>query len=426
MMGRGFRLAAAVLAVTVSPGLCAAGLDWGGDLRVRFTTLDDIPTQIPTLALDQGFNRDRVRLWLDYMPNDDVTLRARIINEWRWYDQGRDQAPDYWNPMTEVLPDELYADVRNLADGKLGFKVGRQTVKYGTGKIFVDGTHLDGSRTDFLDGAKMSVNLGQHKIDLLAFYAAKQPALAINAQDRDLVGHNSKLFGLYGQSSESEQFPYEYYYAYKKEDDSPTSGGDDADATFHTFGGRVSPKFGNGFGGNLEFAYQTGDHELEDIEGTLLDLTLSYSPEVWGSLKPKFSAGYYYLSGDDADTNKNESWHPVYSYIPQLGEMQGYSYVGSQYGPFGWSNQSSPWVGLDLKPFTDAHLLLRYFKLRADVSDGPGSGSDRGDSFWALLLYKITPNLSGHLWAEYINTGNYYAPDADDGLFARAHFEYKF
>lgn len=324
------------------------------------------------------------------------------------------------------MPDEIYGDFRNLADGKFGIKAGRQKVKYGTGKIFADGTQLDGSRTDFLDGAKVSLNLGKHEIDLLGFYSAKNPGLVINQQNRDLVGYNSKIFGLYGKSSQFEQFPFEYYYVYKKEDDSPTSIGVREDARFHTFGGRIMPKFGNGFSGNLELAYQTGDHDIEDIEGTLADLTLSYSPAIWGSLKPKFSAGYYYLSGDDQGSDKNESWHPVYSHIPQLGEMQGYSYVGSQYGPFGWSNQNSPWVGLDLKPFAKAHLLLRYFKLQADEDDGPGTGTDRGNSFWALLLYKITPDLSGHLWAEYLDTGNYYDRDAKDGIFARAHFEYKF
>ncbi len=185
------------------------------------------------------------------------------------------------------------------------------------------------------------------------------------------------------------------------------SSGVRGDATFHTFGGRVMPKLDNGLAANVEFAYQTGDHDDEDIEGVLLNASVSYSPSIWGSLKPKFSAGYYYLTGDDPNSSKSESWHPVLSYIPQLGEMQGYSYVGSQFGPFGWSNQNSPWIGFDMKPSDKAHLLLRYFKLQADSKDGPGNGKDRGNSFWALLLYKITPALSGHLWAEYINTGDY-------------------
>ncbi len=425
-MKKQVRWAVAICAAAMAPGLGATGFDWGGDIRVRFTTLDEIPTEVPGLALDQGFNRDRIRLWADYKPNDDVTLRARLINEFRFYDDDRRQSPDVWDPMTEVLPDELFVDFRNLADGKFGLKIGRQTVKYGTGKIFADGTQNDGSRTDFLDAVKASLTLGQHNIDLLGIYSAAEPELVINDQDRRLNPHDSAAFAIYGKSAQFEQVPFEYYWVYKDEDDSLTNIGSRGDAQFHTFGGRVMPKFGNGFAGSVEFAYQTGDHADEDTEGALLDASFSYSPAIWGSLKPKFSAGYYYLSGDDQSTNKNESWRPVYSYIPQLGEMQGYSYVGSQYGAFGWSNQNSPWLGLDMKPFDKGHLLLRYYNLRADVNDGPGTGKKRGDSFWALLLYKITPNLSGHLWAEYINTGNYYTPGSDDGLFARANFEYKF
>ncbi len=207
-------MAAAVLAAVISPGLGATGLDWGGDIRVRFTMLDEISTQVPGLSLDQGFNRDRIRLWLDYKPTDDITLMARIINEFRFYDNGRRQAPDAWDPMTEVLPDQLYMDFRNLAGGKLAVKAGRQTVKYGTGKIFADGTQNDGSRTDFVDGVKLSLTLGKHNIDLLGLYSAAQPGMVINDQDRYLSTFNSQIYGLYGSSKQFEQVPFEYYWVY--------------------------------------------------------------------------------------------------------------------------------------------------------------------------------------------------------------------
>jgi len=425
-MGKKTILAAALLAASAGPALGAEGFSWGGDIRVRFTTLDEIPTYVPGLALDQGFNRDRIRLWMDYAPNEDTYLRARIINEFRFYDGDRRQSPDVWDPWTEVVPDELYAEFKNLADGKLALKIGRQSIKYGTGKIIADGTQLDGSRTDFLDAFKASLTLGQHNIDLLGLYSASEPALVMNDKNRKLVPYDSAALGLYGKSKQFEQVPFEYYWIYKSEDDSQTSTGAKADANFHTVGGRVMPKFGDGWGANVELAFQKGDHGVEDTDGTLLDASLSFSPAIWGSLKPKFSAGYYYLSGNDQGTTDNESWHPVYSQIPQFGEMQGYSFVGSQYGPFGWTNLKAPWIGMDMKPFTDAHLLLRYYNMGADVADGPGNGTDRGDSFWALLLFKITPQLSGHLWAEYINVGDFYLPDTDNGTFVRANLEYKF
>jgi hypothetical protein len=420
------RLAAGVCAALMATGAGANSFDWGGDLRVRFTTLDEIPTHIPGVALDQGFNRDRIRLWAKFQPSEDVTLYGRLINEWRWYDEDRRQAPTSWDPVTETLPDQLYGEFKNLAGGALSLKIGRQSIKYGSGKIIADGTQLDGSRTDFLDGVKATVKFEQNEIDLLGVYSASEPGLVINDQDRKLVPYDSYAFGLYGKNKQFEQVPFEYYWIYKNEDDSATSLGVTDDASFHTFGARVMPNFGNGLAANVELAFQNGDHGVEDIEGTLLDASLSFSPGIWGDLKPKFSAGYYYLSGNDPSSSENESWHPVYSQIPQFGELHGYSYVGSQYGPFGWSNLSAPWVGLDMKPFKNAHLLLRYYKLGADESDGPGGGDDRGDSFWALLLYKITPNLSGHLWAEYLNTGDYYTDGADDALFARVNFEYKF
>jgi len=430
-MGKKTLLAAALLALGAAPALAAEETEgsgpfsWGGDLRFRLTSYDEIPTNVPGFAFDRRFNRDRVRLWGKYSPNADVDLNLRFVNEFRFYDTDH-QDPDDWKPMTEITPDQIYVDIRNLADGMLDLRIGRQDLNYGNNLIFGDGTPLDGSRTAFHEAIKASLKFDRHTLDLLAMYAASEPALNINDQDRKLVEQDEWALSAYGKYNRFEQTPFEYYWVFKHEDDSRTSYGSKADADFHTFGARVMPKFGSGWEGNLEVALQTGEHGDEDVNGKMLDAALTFSPDIWGGLKPKFSAGYWYLSGNEAGTSDNESWHPVFSRHPRFGELQVLSYVGTQYSVGGWSNLQAPFVGLDLSPLPKTRLILRYYKFYADEKDGLGSGDDRGDDFWALFVFNITPELKGHLWAEWLNTGDYYPDGTEDGAFYRFNLEYSF
>jgi hypothetical protein len=419
-------MAAALLAASATPALALEGFEWGGDFRFRITDLSDIPTNAGSFAFDSLFNRNRTRVWGQYSPNADTTLKLRITNEFRFYDKGR-QYNEAWDPLSEVVPDAIYADFRNLADGKFAIKAGRQDLIYGTGKIILDGTPLDGSRTIYFDAIKATLNVASNKIDFLGIYNQDKDPLTINRQDTlRMIEQDEAALGLYGKNSLFEQAPFEYYWIYKTEDDSLTNTGTRDDAKFHTFGGRVMPKFGGGFSANVEAAYQTGDHGDHDTEGSLFDASLSFGPEIWGTTKPNFTAGYYYLSGDEADSSKNEGWHPVFSRWPQISELYVYSYVGTQYSIGGWSNLKTPYIGMDLTPFGESRLKFRYYKLYADENDGSGNGDERGDLITLVLNFKINKQLNGHLRGEWLNPGDYYASGTDDAHFVRLSMTYKF
>jgi hypothetical protein len=417
-------MAAALLAASVTPALGAAGFEWGGDFRFRVTDLGDIPHNAGGV-FDQLFNRNRTRLWGQYNLNDDTSFKLRLTNEFRFYDKGR-QHTDAWDPLNEIVPDAIYAEAKNLAGGKLSIKAGRQDLIYGTGKIILDGTPLDGSRTIYFDAIKATLNIASNQIDFLGIYNQDKDPLTINAQDPiRMIEQDEAALGLYGKNSLFEQAPFEYYWIYKTEDNSRTHVGTLADADFHTIGGRVMPKFGAGFSANVEAAYQTGDHGDYDSEGALLDAALNFGPEM-GSLKPNFTAGYYYLSGDEAGSSKNEGWHPVFSRWPQISELYVYSYVGTQYSIGGWSNLKTPYIGMDLTPFSDARLKFRYYKMYADEKDGLGNGDERGDLLTLVLNFKINKQLDGHLRGEWFSPGDYYRDGTDDAHFIRANLTYKF
>lgn len=425
-MGKRALLVAAMLACGSVSAIAAEGFDWGGDFRFRVTDLGDIPSNGP--VFDQLFNRNRTRVWFNYGFNEDTSVRLRLTNEFRFYDDGR-QTIDRWDPLNEIVPDHIYADFNNLGDGKFSLRIGRQDLIYGTGKIILDGTPLDGSRTIYHNAIKASLKLDKHQIDFLGIYNEGKDSLAINInreQDIRVIEQDEAALGIYGKYNRFDQAPFEYYWVYKHEDDSRTSYGAREDADFHTFGLRVMPKFGHGFSANVEAAVQTGDHGDEDVEGGLFDGVLKFSPNIWGSTKPTFSAGYYFLTGNEAGTGDNEGWHPVFSRWPQISELYLYSYVGTQYSVGGWSNLRAPYIGLDLLAFKDGNFSLRWYKMYADERDGPGDGDERGDLVTATLKFKVTKNFSGHVRGEWLGAGNYYAPGTDDGTFLRLNLEYKF
>lgn len=423
MMGKSSRLAMVLLAAGTTPVLGATGFDWGGDVRLRIESLGDIPTHT-NANVDQLFNRDRIRLWASYAPDENMLFKIRLTNEFRFYDHGR-QVTDAWDPFNEVVPDNIYADFNKLAGGMLNLRVGRQDLFYGNGRIIGDGTPLDGSRTFFFNAIKASLVFSdKYQLDLLGIYNEGRDSLTFNQQDKvALIEQDEAALGLYGKSNQFEQVPFEYYWIYKMEDGSRTSYGAREDADFHTLGGRLMPKFGGGFSGNLEAAFQAGEHGNDDMEGTLLDLSLTYSPELWGSLKPAFTAGYYYLSGG---TPGEEGWHPVFSRWPQISELYLYSWIGSQYGVGGWTNLSAPFLGLDLVPFEQSSFKLRYYKMYADEADGPGGGDERGDLITAQINYNFSKNLKAHAIAEFLDSGDYYRPGTDDANYVRLQLEYLF
>lgn len=417
---------ALALSMGMGTGAATADWDWGGDLRVRVTDLKDIPITGPA-EVDQLFNRNRTRLWASYQFSEDVSFTGRLMNEFRFYDKGRGYTRDH-DPLGEIVPDLLYVDINNLAEGRVDLRLGRQELIYGTGNILLNGTPRDGSRSLFYNAIKASVDLGPaHSVDLLAIYNEAKDSLTINREPQlTLIEHDEAAAGVYGRYAGVENTPLEYYWIYKQEKNrSYARLGTRADADFHTVGVRAAPDRGQ-WAANLELALQRGSQEDDDLKGELLDASVTFRPDIWGDTRPAFTAGYYYLSGNDAGTDNNEGWRPVFSRWPQFSELYAYGFIGSEFGVAGWSNLKAPFVGLDMKPSPRTSLKLRYHRMYADEKDGPGNGDLRGDLLTAVLGVNLAENVRGHLWAEFLDPGDYHERGAGDAHFLRANIEYSF
>ena len=148
-----------------APGEFAGGsgikCEWGGDVRVRQVHFDDIPIIADPPGVTRGgenhFFRFRTRIGGAMHCGEDVCVKARVVNEFRHFeDPDMDAAADVssWEFPDELIVDNLYLDLKNMLDDKLDLRLGRQDIIYGTGKVFLDGTPKDGSRTIYNDAVK--------------------------------------------------------------------------------------------------------------------------------------------------------------------------------------------------------------------------------------------------------------------------------
>ena len=132
----------------------------GADERIRQEYFDHIPISKDPPGVTRGGENDyfrfRTRAWVegDVLPG--VTLRARIVNEtraWVYPDMSKSLQRSTYNWPDEWVFDNLYVNW-TLLDDKVAFRVGRQELIYGTGKVILEGTPKDGSRTIYFTAAK--------------------------------------------------------------------------------------------------------------------------------------------------------------------------------------------------------------------------------------------------------------------------------
>lgn len=434
------------VAETVDSNESNYSFDWGGDLRVRHTWLDNIPvSQDPPGVARGGYNafwRFRTRVWGQANIGENIAIKTRALNEFREY-----SAPDSnsWEFPSETLLDLLYIDFNNMLDDTLNVRLGRQELIYGTGKIILEGTPKDGSRSIFFDAAKFSyTGLPGNTIDVLGIYNTPEADLAIGeTRDRDITGLNpydndmtSAGGAIYLKNNVSKTLPFEAYYVVKNDsewDASPESVM--PESTINTVGMRLMPKSGQ-FTSSIEIAGQLGEYDSlaemssRDQEGYMLDATVRYQIENDDPLlAPQLGLGFYMLSGDDPDSERDEGWDPMWARYPQYSEL--YVYAFDYDGAGRWSNVNMPFVDMKIKGNDYFNFKALAGWMGAMEADGPGGGKERGflvtmrNDFKLPWNWTKSDSLSGHITLEMLKPGDYYMVD-DWAYFARAEICYNF
>jgi len=414
---------------------------WGGDIRLRSVYFDNIPYPFGAEARGgvNSFQRYRTRLWGDYQAADDLNIHGRLVNEFRTFQNPNNNS---WNALDEIVIDNLYVDWALAPDWTV--RAGRQDLIYGTGKLILDGTPKDGSRTIYFDAVKATyTGFEDTTVDVLGMYTKAEDPLAIHSEERDLVGKTGGYYGgaeagggVYIKNKSVEKLPYEAYYLYKAKEEAwldamvtPNVIRDDEDR--HTVGTRLMPKLSDSIDGNFELAYQAGDN----VNAYMIDAMVSWHvPDC--PIKSTLGLGWYHLSGDDPSTADDEGWNPLWARWPQYSEL--YVYGFDTEGAGRWSNLSMPHVDWTFHPHekVKTSLLLGYmFAPERNTAAGGGGGDERG--FLATLWNRFTLNenilsegdkLSGHVLFEAMDPGNYYTADQRNNLalFARVELNYSF
>ena len=438
----GVILAAAAIASAAEPIALSASAEcvFGGDIRIRQVHFDQIPIVADPPGVTRGgenhFFRFRTRLWTRANFSEQVGIYARLVNEFRHYETGADKN---WDWPDEAVIDALFLDLKGMYGGMVDARIGRQDIIYGTGKLVLEGTPKDGSRTLYHDAVRLSVHTGEkNTIDFFGIYNQPENQLALGSENRDLTGYDPAFndvtesgAGIYMMNRQLETCPFEAYYIYKRESSWITRNEEEIRGRdIHTVGTRWMPRNTRGTSANIELAYQFGETDDDrNLEAWMADAVVR---QGFGSLPgaPVLGAGIYHITGNDPETNRDEGWNPLWARFPQYSELYVYAFDAEAAGR--WSNVSMPYISLSCTPNESGRLALLAGYMSAPEKSGPGGGGERGwlgtaryDITLAQRVFTNKDRLFGHLLLEVFEPGDYYNV-RKTAHFARWEISYEF
>lgn len=411
-------------------------LSWGADLRVRDEFLENtfmsapIPGGPPpapgTRYPDYNQIRIRARMWGTVKPVSNLDLNLRFAWESRVFTKPDEPVPAYAGgasmvdafELDEFLIDNLNFRFTNILNQPASLTVGRQDLFLGNGWFTGDGTPRDGSRTYFLDAARMVWNFPEAKtlanliyIEQRARSDAWLPPINEQAYRRYLTEQDERGVILYVSNKSISKTTLDGYFIYKHDEKALGSG---AEGDIFGFGARASVDLSDHWNLRAEFMPQFGEKQIgagpeQDLEAFGANTLLTYSFK--DSLKNQAHVGYEYLSGDDAgSTGQNERFDPLWGRWPQWSELLVYN-LSTGPRPVDWGNLHRLNAGWGFSPTKKSKVTADYHALFAPTDDirpiGTG-GNFRGHLATANFEYVHSIHLRGHLRAECFWPGDYY------------------
>ncbi|MBN1522026.1 MAG: alginate export family protein, partial [Candidatus Aureabacteria bacterium] len=368
-----------------------------------------------------NFFRFRLRAFGEFAPTPEFRLYARITGEPRYYiDPDMD---DEFN-RDEFVFDNLYVEFKGGTDVLSTTRIGRQDIIQGSKLLILDGTPLDGSRTIYVDAIRQMFKLENMNIDLfLSQVKSEDPLPKINDQDMLLTEEDEQVHGILIDGKVAEDVKLEGYYYFHKTDDTEKKS--------NTLGGRIISQMTEEVSLSGELAYQFGEVGDIDIHNAMAgEVVLTYKPMDM-QMTPEFKFSYTYLPGEDPTTEDTEAWDSLYGRWPRFSELYIYTYIQETRVAL-VNNIQRYTVSCGFVPMENlsAFAAINYLRANENPLQGQrifGDGEERGWLYVLKAIYKFNDALTGHLWLEYLNPGDYYAEaNQDSGYFFRYELMYTF
>ena len=359
--------------------------------------------------------------------------------------------------------DNLNIQWKKPAELPVTVTVGRQDIFLGDGWLVGDGTPNDGSFTTFFDAARVTLDLKDQNttIDAIGLFEYARPdawlptigastsATTPGSEALSLTDQDEKGAILWINNKSVPAANLDAYFIYKHDkriNDAPSLAfGDDAD--IFTFSGRVSGALAEHWQYSAEGAYQYGQKQdpflnayygaasgYRNMSAFGVNSKLTYL--LKDDLNTRASLSYEYLSGDDPKTGTDEMFDVLWGRWPRWSEVYNiYSYVReARVGQTDNLHRIGPTV--TVSPTKAMDVSASYFVLLADQEvptravplGGDAFSHDgifRGHYVQAVLKYKFSRHLNGHLWGEMVLPGDYYT-SKDMISFLRAEMMFTF
>ncbi len=419
----------------------ASPFTWGADLRLRQEIITPVGFNEDSSTAYRSFERYRTRLWGGYEFNQQIALNARLMWEGRHYNQ-----PAGFEPWYEggVFFDILTVDLKPIATLPLSFKIGRQEIKFGNGWLILEGTPLDGSRTTYFDAARATYTLEQAQtaIDLIyidhnADTGRFPQPLDGNVED-NTEQHETGAILYLNNKSILKGGDLDGYFIYKHNNPNNTVGSlrenngtlfpSPADTgDIYAIGMRADTPLNANWQLRSETVYEWGTRNNCDLDSYGFNSRLTY--QLNDPLKNALHVGYEYLSGDDPDSNADETFDPLWGRWPQWSELLAYEWqLENRIGEA--TNLQRLNIGWEAKPHNTTTVTLDYHALWANENSTRSAAQMlylnddekfRGHLFAGWIKTKLDKHVAGHLVAEYLMNGEYFAePRQDNAYFVRA------
>ncbi len=404
-------------------------LHWGFEQRVRQEYIKN-GFRLSKQETNPNYFRFRTRLWFELTPAQWIDFYVRFTDEFRAW-----MTPHAASDLSEVVFDNIYFTIKRPFDLPVSIRFGRQDIVYGNGFILKEGTPMDGSRTMYFDGIKSTLHLDSIKTDIDALVLETnrndRKFFKFNPSDFNLVEDEIRAYGYYITSNYFDNIKLEQYYLYKRANGQPFENSDFSDnEKLNTFGARISGSVCDNFSYESELAVQTGRQGPLQRTGLGTYVLGKYKFPICFS--PALTAGYFYLSGDDPDTDKREDWDPLFGRWtqPLQSELMLFTYI-REGGIARWTNMHKFRLAGELQPVSWCTLSVMYDRMLADENTyigttGFGSGKTRGNLLTFAGKFKFNKQVTALGYVEYFDPGDYYARTADPALFLRWELKFKY